>query len=165
MFRPRRQDRSCSPQRRCFLAALRQAGALQDLAIRLLGSLLSRFRGSSRRLTAEALNSFFGIPASQVGSSNCRPRSARYCVRFTTNSWQLCRDCFGSMRSRLHRHCDVRSGQKHLGSETIQWCWAHLLRDFVALSDTDTSINNIGQELVDLTDEYFTIGIYFEAAR
>ena len=33
--------------------------------------------------------------------------------------------------------------------------WAHLRRDSVALSDTDPSINNIGQELVDLTDELF----------
>ena len=41
------------------------------------------------------------------------------------------------------------------GFQFIQWCWAHLRRDFIALSDTDPSINNIGQELVDLTDEMF----------
>ena len=49
--------------------------------------------------------------------------------------------------------CD--RAKMYLGFQTIQWCWAHLRRDFIALRDTDPSINNIGQELVDLTDELF----------
>ena len=49
--------------------------------------------------------------------------------------------------------CD--RAKMYLGFQFIQWCWAHLRRDFIALSDTDPSINDIGQELVDLTDEMF----------
>lgn len=43
----------------------------------------------------------------------------------------------------------------YLGFQMIQWCWAHLRRDFVALSDTHSSINCIEQEFVELAGERF----------
>ncbi len=157
--------------------------------------LLSRLRGS-RRLTAEALSSFFDIPA-----------SAGWVVKLQTEITSLLRPIYDELVAALPRllwvNADetpykeghlkswlwaVRSehftvfalcpnrkddhiqsllgadftgtvicdrAKMYLGFQTIQWCWAHLRRDFVALSDTHPGINNIGQELVDLTDELF----------
>ena len=157
--------------------------------------LLSRLRGS-RRLTAEALSSFFGIPA-----------SASWVVKLQTEITSLLRPIYDELVATLprllwvnadetpYKEGDLKSwlwavrskhftvfaicpdrkadhiqsllgadftgivmcdrAKMYLGFETIQWCWAHLRRDFVALSDTHPSINSIGQELVDLTDELF----------
>ena len=43
-----------------------------------------------------------------------------------------------------------------LGLSSIQWCWAHLRRDFIELRDMATSLWELGQELIDLTDELFS---------
>ncbi len=156
---------------------------------------LSRLRGS-RRLTAEAMSSFFGIPA-----------AASWIVKLQTEITSLLRPIYDELVAALPRLAWVNADETpykegllkswlwavhserftvfalrpdrkddhiqsvlgadftgtvmcdrakmYLGFENIQWCWAHLRRDFVALSDTDRRINNIGQELVDLTDEIF----------
>ena len=157
--------------------------------------LLSRLRGS-RRLTAEAVSSIFGIPA-----------SAGWVVNLQTEITSLLRPIYDELVAALpslgwvnadespYKECDLKSwlwavhsehytvfalrpdrkddhiqsllgvdftgtvmcdrAKMYLGFTTIQWCWAHLRRDFIELSETDPSINNIGQELVDLTDELF----------
>ena len=157
--------------------------------------LLSRFRGS-RRLTAEALNSFFGILASASWvvklqaefTSLLRPIYDELVATLPQmlwvnadetpykeaqlKSWLWAVRCehftvFALCPDRKDDHIQSLLGadftgtvmcdraKMYLGFKTIQWCWAHLLRDFVALSDTHPSINSIGQELVDLTDELF----------
>lgn len=50
--------------------------------------------------------------------------------------------------------CD--RAKMYLGFHLIQWCWAHLRRDFVAISEASPSVRDLGQELVDLTDELFS---------
>ena len=157
---------------------------------------LSRLRGS-RRLTAESLTAFFGIPASaswivklqnEINSLlrpiydelvNALPRLAWVNADETPYKegnlkswlWAVCSKHFTVFALRPDRKDDhIQSllgtdftgtvmcdrAKMYLGFETIQWCWAHLRRDFVALSDTHPSItNNIEQELVDLTDELF----------
>ena len=50
--------------------------------------------------------------------------------------------------------CD--RAKMYQGFSLIQWCWAHLRRDFVAISEAGASVGDLGQELVDLTDELFS---------
>ena len=142
---------------------------------------LSRLRGS-RRLTAEALNSFFGIPAAPRwivkvqteitsllrpiydelvatsprllwANANQTPFKGR-----RPQSWMFHREHFTVFALQPNRKDDhIQSflaadfvsivtcdrAKIYLEFETVQWCWAHLRRDFVTLSDTHPSINII----------------------
>ncbi|MFQ5464253.1 MAG: IS66 family transposase [Phycisphaerae bacterium] len=49
--------------------------------------------------------------------------------------------------------CD--RAKMYLWVELIQWCWAHLKRDFQAMHDAGGRAKTIGRRLLDLTDELF----------
>ena len=184
------QETTCAPLPETLGTTTAGPKLLATIAI-----FLSRLRGS-RRLTAEAVTSFFGIPA-----------SASWIVNLQTEITSLLRPIYDKLVAALpslgwvnadespFKECDRKSwlwvarsehstvfalrpdrkddhiqsllgadftgtvmcdrAKMYLGFTTIQWCWAHLRRDFIELSETDPSINNIGQELVDLTDELF----------
>jgi transposase len=53
--------------------------------------------------------------------------------------------------------CDRYSAYQHLVGDQRQVCWAHLLRDFTALAQTNAPERDLGAELVAATKELFAV--------
>lgn len=61
---------------------------------------------------------------------------------------QLLGDAFGYVTT-----CDRFKSYRHL--KTLQWCWAHLRRDFQAMIDRDGAAKEIGKALLDHSNTMF----------